>query len=301
MVRWLFVLLIVLIPSRGHSSNSPVKWFSVGDTIRIGINAIDDPSGILDKYHAHIVTPVCEIDKCYIIELDVYWDPAGRFLRYDTIPGKGLTKLDHKPFSRTDYRKLNVLLSDPGSLLASYEKDELVRDTRKSEIDGFTGATIQDIREHVIGGAVYSCYTLWHIIHGPATDSIREATAALISPGLVRKLTGMRDQEINRFMIDNFSEADFLLYLSEVLETIRQGEGYYPKQAIERMPDVAIADRRAQRFFARNFDGMDYFTQVILLERLEPASLSEELRKILEKHVSERDSRKNDLILQLVD
>lgn len=113
---------------------------------------IRDKYGLPDSYQAYIKSPVCEKDKCYEIEITMQWDLIGRFREYDTLSGKGLTKLDHIPFTDQDYKKLEQLLKDPNSPIGDYRKEELIRDTRKSELDGFTGATIREINDIVVGG-----------------------------------------------------------------------------------------------------------------------------------------------------
>ncbi|MDZ7604336.1 MAG: hypothetical protein U5K79_01840 [Cyclobacteriaceae bacterium] len=297
----LVVITACFIALKPPTHDYPIAHFTVADSIKIDIEAINDSLEILDKYHARIFTPVCEVDKCYAIEADFYWDLIGRFHHYDTIPGKGLTKLDHIPFTDNDYVKLNYILSNPNSPLASYTKKELVRDVRSSEIDGFTGATINEIKETVIGGAVYSCHTLWHIAHGAVKDSIQQVTRKMFTKELVGKLVNQQDQEINYFLIDNFSVQDFISYLPEVLKTIEDGEGYFAKNAIEKMPNEVVADSLSQRFFAENFSKMNYFAQVALLKKLNGATISEVLAGTLKGQLDDRNSYKNELIQQLIE
>jgi hypothetical protein len=296
----LVVITACFIALKTRTHDHPITQFTVADSIKIDVQPIYDSLGILDQYHARVFTPVCEVDKCYAIEADFYWDAVGQFHHYDTIPGKELTKLDHIPFTDSDYIKLNYILSNPNSPLASYTKEELVRDVRSSEIDGFTGATINEIKETVIGGAVYSCHTLWHIAHGAVKDSIQKVTRKMLNKDLVGKLVKQQDQEVNYFLIDNFSVLDFTKYLPEVLKTIEDGEGYFAKNAIERMPPVAVADSISQKFFASHFPHLDYFAQVALLKKLNKATVSEALALTLKDNLVDRNSYKNELINHLV-
>ncbi|MFC2112451.1 hypothetical protein ACFLTA_04210 [Bacteroidota bacterium] len=290
----------MLFVSPGTSYENPVTRFTASDSVTIEFTAYYDSQGLLENYGSRVYTPVCEGDKCYAIEIDFYWDFIGRFLHYDTIPGKGLTKLDHIPFTTADYLQLKTILNSQNSLLASYNKEELVRDTRSSDIDGFTGATINEIKESVIEGAVYSCYTLWHIANGPVRDNLGKTTKSLFSKELIVKLVDQEDQEINYFLINNFSEEDFKSYLPEVLEMISDGQGYFAKNAIEKIPDGILSDSMAQRFFASNFNLMDYFAQVALLESLSANFLSESMKTTLSENIDARNSYKNQLIKSLL-
>ncbi len=301
MIRILFGLILPLLlfdPSGkfnfwGHPSDQ-------ADSLDIEIERLFDETGLPDGYKARVFTPICEEDKCYAVEIDFYWDLIGRYVRYDTIPGQPLTKLEHEPFTPEEYEKLDEILSNSSSVLANYKKEELVRDIEEEGVDGVSGATITEIRESVISGAVYSCYVLWHIVHGPVTESIRMKTLSDLSDSLVQKLVGQEDQEINYFLINNFTKPDFIEYMEHVLATIEKGQGYYPKNAIEKMPTSVFADERAQGFFARRFDKLNYFTQIALLKKLEPAFVNDELKISLKAQLDGRNSQKNDLINHLI-
>ena len=146
MIRGVLIIftLFLLTRSEVHKSIDPRVLF--GDSLLIKITPAYDTTGLLDGYQAFVHTPVCEVDKCYDIEIDFHWDLIGRFHHYDTIPGKGLTKLDHEPFTDSDFEKLHYILKNSNSPLAVYSKEELVMNTRYSEVDGITGATITEIK-----------------------------------------------------------------------------------------------------------------------------------------------------------
>lgn len=264
------------------------------------ITALYSDEGLLDAYQAYIKTPVCETDNCYIVEINFSWDLIGRFQKFDTISGAGLTKLDHIPFTTTDYQKLDQLLKNAKSPLANYSKEELVRDTRSSEIDGFTGATVLEVKESVISGGVYSCYTLWHIAHGAVVDSLQSKTYAQLDTALVEKMVKQQDQTMNYFLIQHFSEQDYIQYLPQVLKTFEHGNGYYAKHAIEQMPTAVFTAPTAQDFFALHFEQLNYFAQVALLKKLQPKTLNTSMTQTLQKHLEERNSTKNQLIRTLL-
>lgn len=295
-----FIVLTLVFGYKLKSPESPVAFVNVADTIPMPVFSMKDSLGLPYKYKANIVTPVCESDKCYIIEIDFYWDLIGRFVGYDTIPGMGLTKLDHIPFTHEDYEKLDEILGTRNSVLANYTKEELVENTRESEVDGFTGATAQEIKESVISGGVYSCFTLWHIAHGAVEDSIQKATKSMFSEELIKKLVNQGDQQIDYYLINNFSESDFQNYLPELLATIPESEGYYAKNTIEKMPENVLADSLAQDFFSAHFASFNYYTQAALLKKLKPGSLSPALAVALKENMDDRDSYKNELIKKLL-
>lgn len=297
----LFQIPILIFLGLSLTSSSEVEILEIGDdTADIKVDTLYDASGVPDGYQAHVHIPVCEADKCYAIEIIFRWDLIGRFLDYDTIPGSGLTKLDHIPFTEADYLRLRDILKNENSPLASYEKDQLVKDTRTSEIDGFTGATIAEVKENVIEGAVYSCYTLWHIAYGPLVNELQQITYGSFDEEVVQKLVGLKDQQVNYFLINNLNEEGFVSYRKFILQTIADGNGYYPKNAIEKIPTGIFQEDSTQLFFAKEFEKLNYFAQVALLEKLEHRKLHQSMITILAKQLDERDSYRNDLIRQLL-
>ena len=261
---------------------------------------IFDQSGIPNGYSAYIKSPVCEKDKCYEIEINFQWDLIGRFVEYDTLSGKGLTKLDHIPFTEQDYQKLKQLLKDPNSPIGTYAKEELILDTRKSEIDGFTGATIREINDIVVTGGVYSCYTLWHLAHRKFNDSITKMTMGLLDKKLMKKLVTQKDQAIYFFLINNLPPSDFLKYRDDFLKMITPNQSYFVKKAIEKMPMEMFRDSITQVFFAKQFTTLNYFAQVALLKQLKNIPLGISLKNTLTKQVEDRNSLKNNLIQALI-
>lgn len=296
-----FFLLILFFGSFDSPETAPSFNIVLSDSVKFEAVLRMDSLGLPDGYKASVLTPVCEADKCYAIEILLNWDLIGRYQSFDTIPGQPLTKLDHEPFIAEDYQKLHQILVNSNSALASYKKEELVRDTRTSSIDGFTGATIREIKESVISGAVYSCYTLWHIANGPVVDSLQVITGTVFSEALVQKLVGMGDQQVNYYIINTFSEKDFSTYMTAVLTAIEEGKGYFAKNAIEKMPPEVINLQEAQFFFAKEFDRFNYFTQVALLEKLDGSQLTDSLEISIKSHLDDRNSHKNELIRKLVE
>ncbi len=301
MIR-LFCVLISVYFLVGPSKipDHPATSFIVADTILTQIYLKTDDQGIPDRYRARIFTPVCETERCYAIELDLQWNLIGDIIGYDTLPGKGLTKLDHIPFTKDDYQKLHEILLNDNSVLGAYKKDDLVESTRTSELDGITGATASEIKNTVINGAVYSCYTLWQIAYGPVVDSIQKSTMTLLSQDLVRKLVDLENVELNYFLINHFSTKEFIEFLPEILQTLELDQGYYVKNALEKMPSELFLEPEAQSFFTEYFEKMSYFSQVALLKRLLDKKIEEDLAKVLQRSLTERNSYRNELIQEVL-
>ncbi|WP_051568378.1 hypothetical protein [Crocinitomix catalasitica] len=129
--------------------------------------------GMPTEYVSDIFTPVCTSSDCMPIRIRIYWDFAGNYVRYELPENEILTKIDHLPFTAEDYLQLDKILKDPNSRLKDFNMDELVQPGQaKSEVDGVTGATDVALKNSFVPGALYSCYTLWHLVHTHAQSEI---------------------------------------------------------------------------------------------------------------------------------
>ena len=293
-------ILIWAAPGLSAQAVLEAGTFVVADSSETVFYLHTDGNGLPDHYRSNVFTPVCEGTKCYAIEVLLYWDLAGRFLKLDTLTGKGLTKLDHRPFKPGDYHKLQLLLSDPSSQLALYDSKELVSKQRRSDIDGLTGATLEEIRSAVVEGAVYSCHTLWHIAHGAVRDSMQSATRSINSAELFRKFVSLQDDEMNLFLVRSMSSGMILECFPEILSSVRQGKGYYGKQVFESLPGEILAYESKQRLVARLYPGLDYFSRIALLEKLDRNQLKSELGRVLSNELDEKNTYENQLIRKLL-
>jgi hypothetical protein len=87
------------------------------------------------------------------VYLDIYWDLAGHFTRFDTLPGKPLTKYNHRDFTSRDYLKLHLTMSNENSILGEKSPDELLDKTRyrfSETTDAITGATAREMPSTIV-------------------------------------------------------------------------------------------------------------------------------------------------------
>ena len=281
------------------NSSGKVKR-SEGDA-EVDWQTVLDDQGIPDFYVAHVKTPVCEESQCYDIEVLLQFDLTGQFLGLDTLAGKGLTKLDHIPFTDGDYRQLQHLLMDERSPLGRYEMEALITDTRNSELDGFTGATILEIRDIVVDGGVYSCFTLWNLVHRNLKFITQERTKVLFDEGLIRKMVSYKEERYHYFIINNLASEQWLLYEEVLLPLLTFDQGYFLKNAFEKMPVEFLQNEVVQIFFAKRFATLNYFAQVAFLKRLDGVAISWSLHQSLQRELNASKTLKNQLIEALLD
>ena len=118
-------------------------------------------------YFIDIETGVCYDHVCKPAFLRIFWDASGSFLGFKIPDNTPLTKVNHVEFTAYDYYLLFSILNNPHSILGKMHHDELTsnKGNAKNEMDGTTGATTVIDKNAVVSGAVFTCYTLWHIVN----------------------------------------------------------------------------------------------------------------------------------------
>ncbi len=156
------------------------------DTLKNEVNlayVADKPS----FYFSNIYTPVCETGECKPVTISLYWDLLGNYLRFDQPAGEILTKVDHIPFTQSDYLLLDEILrgEDPryGQVVSHSDgaaTNEAKHDNQSSPapsgvaasrvfmqksamVDAISGATMPEYTSKFVPGALYTTYTLWDL------------------------------------------------------------------------------------------------------------------------------------------
>lgn len=261
---------------------------------------IKDKNGLLEKYKANIEAPVCEEGVCYNVNLIFYWNLIGEFLSYETLPNDPLTKLDHVPFLPQDYEKLQQILTSQDLNFVRIPAKELVEKIPKDTLDGYSGATKETVKKEVIAGALYTCYTLWHIANGAVKDSIEKHILTKLDKNLVQKVIDLNSQSANYFLINNLNSRQFEANVEVVLPLVKNGKGYFTKNAIEKMPTELFKANQVQAFVIQNYEGFDYYSQSALLNKLTDVTLNEALQIMLVNQISEKNSFQNQRLADLI-
>ncbi len=142
---------------------------------------VKNEQGLPLYYFKDIDQYPCDDEVCERMELRMYWDLWGNFIKLAMGDGHQLTKIGHKPFSDKDYERLHRLLINPNCNLQYYQLDDLTEkesETAYFNIDAVTAATIVNPTFDSVKGAVKTCYTLWKICYGDIQQEIRARTLA---------------------------------------------------------------------------------------------------------------------------
>lgn len=253
----------------------------------------------LEKYSATIQAPVCEEGICYNVNVIFNWNLIGEFIDYQVQPYDPLTKLDHKPFTLGDYAKLQRILTNHDLVFTGLAPDKLVVKAEDT-VDGYSGATVEAIKDEVIDGALFTCYTLWHIANGAVVDSIRNHTRGRLDKYLIGKIIKYNTASAHYYLINNLADKQFEQNLPDIIDLVRQGKGYLPKNAIEKIPERLFGGKKIQDFLTQYYDSLSYYTQVAALDKLQKVPLQDKLAEKLLTEINSRNSAQNQKIITLI-
>ena len=147
------------------------------DSTSFTLSQVLDNAGKTLYFYRDIDQFPCDDSVCQRMQVRLYWDVNGKYLKLTTPEGFGLTKLNHKPFTTKDYQKLDELLGNPKSYLRYYKLENLTNKAAEKHyysVDAVSGATVTEVTYETVRGAVKTCFVLWKIANGDTSAYIKK-------------------------------------------------------------------------------------------------------------------------------
>lgn len=156
-------------------------------------------------YYMEVESVVCGDSQCKVDIVKIYWDNLGQFDRLEMPEGVDLEKAKGEHFSKFDYLKLAKILKDKNSPLKEVYKTEIVSSGGSEGIDGISGATVLVEKNAFVEGAVWTCYSLWHWVHGETQHIIRNISGDALTNLELQNLLTKDSMEYQDFAIDQLT------------------------------------------------------------------------------------------------
>lgn len=254
------------------------------DSLLIEVDMIYGEKEQPRQYYSHVRTPVCKDGLCYLVEIDLYWDLLGNFVKYEVPPGRPLTKFDHDEFTQEDHEKLYEILADKTSFLRDYQAEDLIdpniQKESKVEVDAVSGATSALVKSGVVSGAVYTSHTLWHIVNGEIADQIVQHTEAIFSDSMLVQMLQSDNYHYQYYALNHIPAGKEMEFLPDVIRLLSEGEEYVPYFAIEKIPQDVWESPKYQEALIKQLGEVEFEVQNELLNKLKEAQLSEGSLKV---------------------
>ena len=296
-----------------HSRNvlppaSSQRSFTIreNDTTTYALQLALDKAGRPLYYFRNIFTPVCYTGECKPVFVNFYWDLLGNYLLYDLPQGEPLTKLDHKVFKETDYEKLQEILAKPNSLLASLKITDLIvpgTENLADSVDARTGATLKTIKNEVIPGAVYTCYTLWQIAHGTVVAEMERITETYNSQQLLHRFLSSGNYQYQYWAVGKVMDTHGRItpgFETDIRNIISGKNIFIARYLLQQVHPDFLTGKSQQRWLWQTYAGSGYPAQITILRKLKTIPLQAELIKQLVNTFINANTEQSALILALL-
>lgn len=227
-------------------------------------------------YSRNIQTDVCINGECRIVNINLFWTITGRYLGFEMPPGEFLSRTKHKPFFPEDYDRLHQLLADPLSPLAHYSITDLVppvNSVKEKKADAVTSATLTTLLDYIVKGAVYTTYTLWHIIYGQTKREIENLTAQQLTPALTMNLLDSKNIDDQVWALNHIPgkiRIDSKI-LQKILFNVSGDDVYLAERSLNILTPEILGKDSIQEQLAKIYSQSGFLHQRLILEKLKNA------------------------------
>lgn len=270
--------LVVDVDWNSISTSEDVFQFSNRDTlVTHTMRLLRNDAGLPLLYYADILTPVCIDGLCKPVYVEMYWDLFGQYAGYGEYPDKLLSKFDHDDFEAHDYVKLNDLLSDSHSILGrrrltqlydiSQERAVMIK-FKGQEVDGVSGATKKEIKTAIVEGALYSCYTLWHLSYGEAAVKIKDRLPEIYNDALRDYFLSSGHDSYQMYAVENLPPAAFGSYINELTQVLTSCKPLTRKYTLKKMPKELYSQKMLVDRLYSNIEDLDFNARTLLINNL---------------------------------
>ncbi len=246
----------------------------INDTTTYTLKLARDPQNRPDYFYCNVFTPVCLTGECKPVYINLYWDLLGNYTRFDFPAGEELTKMDHKPFKQEDYDKLQAILANTQSLLKDVSMSDLVSkgtENLADSVDAKAGATLKTVKNEVIDGAVYTCYTLWHIAHGKVVTTMRQVTESMSDDSHLHRFLGSTNYHYQYWAMDKVIGKDGAVrpaFSDDLLRLLRGKNIFTARYALQHIQPAFWQSDERQRWLWETYRQAPYTLQIAVLKQL---------------------------------
>lgn len=301
-IFWIITVPVVFAQDEPNTCVNVFTFKSDSLSVANDIQICSNAEHVLVGYEAFVDLPVCDDKLCSNLKLKLYWDLAGNYIRFDTLPGIPLTKFDKIQFSDNDYKKLDQILKIKNSVLRLLEKGDLIDQNiklRATTVDATTGATPATIKNAVVDGAVYSTYTLWHFVNGELKDSIRSCTNKIYSWLIAMQLLKSNNYDTQLFALKKLSTEDYESHFTELTKVILESAPVIRAYLISKAP-LPFEDSKKNQDFVSLFPKLDTYSKSVFFNRITgEESFVPVMLPLMESKINEMSDKQRDLFLSV--
>lgn len=231
-------------------------------------------------FYSEIMTPVCIDGICKPVHIELYWSLTGNYVGFGLFDQEPLTKFDHDAFTEADYQKMNALLNDKNSILSRQQLSDLFDENAAPakkieyqgvELDAVSGATRKEIKESVVEGALYSCFTLWHLVYGPVQQTIEAYVQSIYTPELATELLYSGNADYQFYALKQMDDTAMSRELSRIAAIFIAAKPLVRTYILKKLPKEVFSREVLSHTLYEVFPAVDVSSKTMLLTMLEYA------------------------------
>ncbi len=287
--------------------NTKAYTLTINDSTEYTLKLALDTAGQPQYFFSNIFTPVCLTGECKPVYINFYWDLLGNYTRFDLPPRTELTRMDHKPFKPDDYEKLQTILANTHSLLKDVSMEDLVgkgTENLADSVDAKAGATLKTVKNEVIDGAVYTCYTLWHIAHGKVVAEMQRITETFKSEELLHRFLTDRNHHYQYWAMERIMTDEGKVttgFEADMQQVIRGKNIFTARYALQKLHNQFFVDKTRQRWLWETYQTASYPLQIAILKKMTSlSSLTDETKEFLAQQLSNANQEQATLLLKIL-
>lgn len=258
-------------------SQEVYTWQGMDSLLFHRLELLSNEQGEPLLFYSNINTPVCIDGACKPMYIEIYWNLLGSYVGYRTIEEEPLTKFDHDLFEEADHLRLHQLLLDNNSILKRkqlsdlFDPDAAPRESvtyQGKKVDAVSGATKREIKESVVEGALYSCFTIWHLVHGAVRTEMSRYIDSLYSQELAHYFLHSDYEEYQFYAIKHMDSLALEQALPRVLEIYQHARPLTRTFLLKKLPVEMWQRPWVSEQLYRSFSSVDVSSQTMLVNHL---------------------------------
>lgn len=250
----------------------PEFTFTVNDTLSFAVYIVENPLDKAKYYAAKLQTNVCNDQVCLPIEVNLFWDLLGNYHHFSKQSTFNFTKFDHQYFDENDYKRLNNILLDSLSPLRDYAVEDLLEKEAKKfsfEIDAVTRPTSPLFSNVTVPGALFTVYTLWHIVNGPIKNKLYAQTLKIYKElNWQIYFANSKSPTYQEYFLKQLNSNEIEQYKIQIINLLSADDDFVPHYAID------VLEKNVFK------DPVQYNSVLQQLEQLKPHVVTEILNSI---------------------
>lgn len=215
----------------------PIMTYTVNDTLSFPVYVVEDLDSKAFYFATQLQTNVCNDQVCLPIEVNLFWDLLGNYHHFSRDNDFHFTKFDHQYFEDADYKRLQEIMLDSLSVLRDYQVEDLLDKEAKKyslEVDAVTKPTSPLFSNVTVPGALYTVYTLWHIVNGSIKQALYQyAQTHYQERAWASYFAQSKVPVYQEYFLKQLSESDLKKYQQEVVALLFAEDDFVPHYAID--------------------------------------------------------------------